>query len=124
MGLSKNVLRTWHALVDASMASDITSSATNILFLDNVSIQFNYTGTPVGTFDVQVSNDYEQDSQGVITNVGNWISIPLNPIPTASGSADQVVIDINQISTPWLRIVYDATSGAGTLNMYISAKTI
>lgn len=124
MGSSKNVLRTWHALTDVSMATNVTSGGTNIQFLDNISIQLNFTGTPTGTFDIQVSNDFEQDSQGAIVHVGNWISLPLNPTPSAAGSADQIIIDVNQVSQPWMRMVYTAASGTGTLNMYISAKTI
>ena len=124
MGSTKNILRAWQAVTNGNMASTITSPVTNVQFLDNVGVQLNFTGTPVGTFAVQCSADYAQDSQGVVINAGNWISLPLTPTPTAAGSADQIYLDLNQLSGPWMRVVYTAGSGSGTLNMYVTAKMI
>lgn len=124
MSSTKNVLRKWDAIVAGDMSGNITSPVTNVQFLDNISIQLNFTGTPTGTFDVEVSVNHEQDSQGVVTESGNWVALPLNPAPVASGSADQIIIDLNQISQPWIRVVYTAGSGSGSLNMIISAKMI
>lgn len=108
---------------DMSLAT-ITSSVTSIKRLDNIGIQLNWTGTPTGTFQVQISADYAQDNQGKITNVGNWIPLVLSPAPAASGSAGNAYVDINQISAPWIRVVYTKTSGVGTLNGYLNGKTI
>lgn len=121
----KNTLQTFRNIIAGDMSqATITSAVSNIQFLDDIGIQLNFTGTPTGTFAVQVSIDYAQDSQGVVTNAGNWIGITLSPAPVASGSADQIFIDIQQISAPWIRVVYTKTSGTGTLNGYISAKAI
>lgn len=108
---------------DMSTAS-LTSAITNIQFLDNIGIQLNFTGAPEGIFDVQVSADYAQDEFGNVTNVGNWIDLVLNPVPSASGSADSVYIDIIQTSAPWIRVVYTRDTGTGTLNAFITAKMI
>ena len=124
MASTKNVLRIWDAIVGGNMATNITSPVTNVQFLDNISIQLNFTGTPVGTFSVEVSIDHEQDSQGAIIQAGNWVALPLDPTPVAAGAADQIILDLNQISQPWIRVVYTAGSGSGSLDMFISAKMI
>ncbi len=124
MGSTKNVLEAYHALVARSMAASITSPVTSIKFLDNCMIQLNFTGVPVGTFAVQVSADYNQDSFGNVINAGNWVALPLSPSPIASGAADQIIIDMNEMPAPWMRVVYTRTSGTGALDMYVTAKMI
>lgn len=107
--------------------STITSSVSNIQNLDNIGIQLNFTGTPNGTFFVQVSADYAQQVMGgvaVVTNAGNWITVTLPTTPVASGSANQIYIDLNQLSAPWIRVQYTNTSGTGTLNAFITAKSL
>lgn len=120
----KNSLVKYLNIVNGDMSGDLTSSVTNIEFIDNVGLQLNFSGSPVGIFSVQVSIDYTQDSQGVVSNAGNWISIPLNPIPAATGSANNIYIDLNQLSAPWVRVFYDFTSGTGTLNSLICGKML
>lgn len=106
------------------MGANVTSAVTNIQFLDNIGVQFNFTGTPTGTFSVEISADYEQDTNGNVTNAGNWVSLVLSPIPAAAGAADSIYIDITQISAPWVRAKYTRTSGTGTLNGFITAKQV
>ena len=95
------------------MASSLTSPAVGIQFLDNVGIMASWTGTPTGTFAVQVSVD-------TVT----WVPITLSPAITASGSADQAYFELNQLSAPYIRLVYTASSGSGTLNALVTAKMI
>jgi hypothetical protein len=104
------------------MGASFTSPVTNIQFLDHVCIQLNFTGTPAGTFDVQVSADYFQDSQGNVQNPGNWISLPLSPTPAAAGAPNNIMIELFEMSEPFVRVVYTRTSGTGTFDMYIGAK--
>ena len=104
--------------------ASITSVATNIQYLDNIGIQLNFTGSPNGTFAVQVSADYQQDPEGSIRVPGNWIPIALPSTPLASGSAGQIYIDLNQLSAPYIRVVYTKTSGTGTLNAFVTGKQV
>jgi len=121
----KNVLSIYKIIDAGDMSqSSITSAVTNITYLDNVCIELVFTGSPVGTFSVQGSLDHQQDALGNIITAGNWVSLTLSPAPVASGSADQIVIDLNQLSFPYIRVVYTKTSGTGTLNGWIGAKML
>ncbi len=122
----KSNLSTFQNIVAGDMSqTTITSTVTNIEFLDNIGIQLNWSGTsPVGTAQVQVSADYEQDMFGNVTNAGHWVAMTLSPSPSISGNTGSIYIDINQHSAPWMRVVYTKGSGVGTLNGFITAKMV
>lgn len=120
----KNNLLQYQVMSSVSMASNIVSSVTNIAYLDNIGIQFNYSGSPLGAFNVQISGDYNQDNNGNVLNPGNWINLTLSPAPAASGTTGQAYVDIFQISAPWIRTTYTASSGTGFLSVYITAKMV
>ncbi len=123
--MSRSNILTPFKIVDAvSMGASITSAITNIQYLDNVGIQGVFTGTPVGDFSVQVSADHAQDANGNITVAGNWVTLTLSPAPSAAGTADTFYIDLNQLSAPYVRLVYTRTSSTGTLTAYITAKHV
>lgn len=115
-----NIPKSVHQIVAASMAGDITGPAYDIRQQDNCSIQLNFTGAPVGTFNIQGSLDYYPDTN----SAGNWIAVTFATPPVASGSAGQILLDMNQLSFPWIRIMYSRTSGTGTLDAYISTKVV
>ena len=100
----------------------LTSPAIHILNLDNVYIQLDFTGTPVGTFQVQVSGDHVEDQQGNVVVAGHWISLALSPAPVAAGAALDIGIDCNQLGAPYVRVVYTNASGVGVLNGFVSGK--
>jgi hypothetical protein len=129
----KNTLLKYQSVTNGNMATNIISAVTSLQYLDNSGIQFNFSGSPVGTFQVQVSADYAQDSYGNVTNPGNWAPIILTyllsgvvtqstSIPTSVGSP--VYVDVNQTSSPYIRAVYNAVSGSGTLNVFLTAKEL
>lgn len=122
--MNKNALISDKLVEAASMAADYTSPAVSTKFLDNVGFQLNFTGTPVGTFAIQVSADYAENQSGVVTNAGNWIDLVLPAVPVAAGAADQIYIDVFAISAPWMRVFYDRTSGTGSLDVFVNAKSI
>jgi hypothetical protein len=123
-GRKGNLLK-FQNITSASMGANVTSAVTNIQFLDNVGIQLNFTTSDaIGTFKVQISMDYDQDAQGVVKTAGNWVDLVLSPIPAAAGANDQIYIDINQISAPWIRVFYERTSGTGTLNGFVTGKML
>lgn len=124
MSSRKSNLVSFKTLASVSMVSTVVSSATNIAYLDNVGVQFNFTGNSIGSFSVQVSIDYAQDTQGNVTNPGTWVPLTLSPTPSANAAAGSIYIDLNQLSAPWIRTQYVANSGTGTLSSYITAKMV
>lgn len=121
-GNSKNALLPYHLVVAQSMAGDVTSDPTNIQYTDNCCIQANFTGTPTGVFAVQGSVDHaEYALTHEVLVTGNWVTITTG---SASGSAGLVLFDLNQLSFPWVRLIYTRTSGTGTLDAYIGSKAV
>lgn len=105
------------------MSSSITSKVTNILNQDNVSIELSWTGTPNGSFAIQGSLTHAEQN-GNVTNVGTWTPITLPAAVVAVGSAGSALLDLNQLSFPWIRVVYTASSGSGSLTYSISGKQV
>lgn len=120
----KNNLLKYQPISAGDMSGNITSGVTSIQYLDNIGVQFNFTGAPTGTFQIQVSADYAQDEFGNVQNAGNWIPITFSSNPVAAGSAGSVYVDLNQLSAPWMRLAYVFTSGSGSLNAFITAKML
>jgi hypothetical protein len=103
-----------------SGTSTISSPITEIRGFDDVYYEMQFTGTPTGTFSVQVSSSYDP-----ITNPNAvFITIPLSPTPIATGTAGSIGIDINLEGSQWIQLVYTNTSGTGTLNAYVSGKAL
>jgi hypothetical protein len=85
-----------------------------------------WTGTPTGTFNVWVSNDY--GSSPALTNdanpfsVGTWtnlgVSIPVNP----SGVSGNTFIPVYASCCYHIILQYVGTAGAGVLGGYFAGK--
>jgi hypothetical protein len=126
MSSRKNVLAPFDIISAGAMTgtSVLTSTVTNIQFLDNICIALNWTGTPVGTFAVEGSLDHEQDMHGNVTVAGNWVALTLPSSPVASGAAGSILIDMNQLSFPYIRVKYTNSSSTGTLTATIGGKQL
>lgn len=111
-------------ITSGNMAGNLTSLIVETKLQDNIGIQLDWTGTPTGIFDVQVSVDHTQDAYGNVTNAGHWVSLSLSTTIKATGSADDAYIDLNQLAAPYVKVVYTATSGTGTLNAYVTGKGV
>ncbi len=122
--MSYNLLQPVHIIMAQSMSTSITSAAVEVRNQDNVGIQLHWTGTPTGAFSVQISSNHKEDIEGNIQVAGDWVTLPLSPAISASGSADDAYIDLNQMSTMYMRIVYTRTGSTGTLDAYVVAKGI
>lgn len=120
----KNNLKRFQLFSAASLAGSLISAVTDIQFLDNIAIQLNPTGTGLnGTFAVQGSLDYNKIN-GTVTNPGTWISLTLNPSPTVSGTGTPILIDMTELSFPFIRVIYTAVAGTGSVDGYISGKEL
>lgn len=115
-----------------SLAS-LTSAVTDIQFLDDIGIQFTWSGSPVGSFAIQVSADYSQDLNGNVQNAGHWVPLTFTywngvtfvtdtSVPTSVGSP--IYVDLALLSAPYIRAVYTKASGTGSLTTTITAKML
>lgn len=125
----KNVLLPVKVLSNVDLETNATSHAIPIQWLDNVSVQVNVTGdgSSQGTLEVQGSLDYAQNEAGEATNMGLWVTLTLNPTPSITGNTDQILINMSQLSFPWIRVNYATASSGGancSLDAYVSAKGI
>jgi hypothetical protein len=102
------------------MAVSVTSPVLTIKLQDNVSFQAKWTGSPVGTFYVDISIDYDPNTK----NPGTWTTLPLDPVITASGVADDALFELNQLGMPAVRLRYVPTSGSGTLDVWCAGKGV
>lgn len=104
------------------MSANVTSDAVNIVNLDNVGVQLVWTGTPNGTFAVDVSVDgkWNGDTWGGST----WTALTISPTPTAAGSASNYYLDLNQLGAPSMRVRYVRSSSTGTLQVWVSGKSV
>lgn len=82
------------------------------------SIQLVWTGTPTGSLYLQKSIDLTNwVTMGMFDSVNtNQSSIDF------SGSADDDIVFINDLTFPFMRLKYVMTSGDGDLNFYIVLK--
>jgi len=117
---------------DMSQAT-LTSAVTDIQWLDDIGIQFTWSGSPTGTFQIQVSADYNQDFMGNVDSSGHWVPLVITywngsawvtgtTIPTSVGSP--IYVDLALLSAPYIRCVYTKASGSGTLTATITGKMV
>ena len=111
---AKKILPAYHLISNGDMSTTITSNITNITNLDNIGIEWAWTGTPTGTFQI-------------LASISGQNFIPLSfsdPLPTTSGSAGVWFTDLGLVSFYQIQIVYTPTSGVGTLNVWIGGKDL
>jgi len=117
-------LKPFSVVSAGDMSGNVTSAATIIQMISYVSYTLVWTGTPTGTFTVEVSNDYALDSAGAVKNAGNWVALTLSAPTAASGSAGNGFIDIDGVAAYAIRLKYTAGSSTGTLDATINGKVI
>lgn len=96
-------------VTDHNMTTSVTSSVADLSRVDGFSIIATISGSPVGTFEVQVGNtedDFTTDPDSVIQVSG----VTRIAYEKPTNTFDKV------------RCKYTATSGTGTLNVQINGK--
>jgi hypothetical protein len=129
MGDRHNQIRKTQTMTNGVMSSSPTSLITSIQFLDDIGLQLQWSGSPVGNFEVQISADYDpnQDIAGtwvpiVFTYWNGTSFVTSQDVPTTMGSP--YYFDLDLLSAPYLKVVYNNTSGTGTLNIFLTAKAL
>ena len=110
-------------VVNGDLSANITSPATIIQKLSLVSYSFSWSGaSPVGTIEVQVSNDYSKNADGTVRNPGTWSTLPLSAPASVSGNTGVGFIDIDANAGYAVRFTYTRTSGSGLLQAFVAGK--
>ena len=111
--MPKSVIAPYHLVNAQSMGANITSSAVNVQYLDNIGLEFVWTGSPTGTFAVQAS-----------VSGTNYIDLTIsNPSLTApAGSSGSMLVNLFNLPFVYFRVTYTRTSGTGTLDVWITTK--
>ena len=95
--------------------STIKSQAFWLVKFSGCSFQTIWTGTPTGTFEIYVSNDFQPQANGLQTNpanAGTWTllsSATTNP----AGSAGNSFIPVYASCGMWIQLWYVNSSGSG-----------
>lgn len=127
---TRSHLKPMPVIVNGDMSANIVSAPTVLQTLTLGMYQLSWSGaSPVGTVTFQLSNDYSLDATGKPANLGTWstgyvfdpaTSTFINSVPITGNTGDGVIEF--QTGANAIRIVYTATSGAGTLQAVISSK--
>lgn len=125
---SKEVSLPFQVCASATMSgtSVFTSSATSIIYRDSLAYQFNWTGNPTGTFQIQGSVDYNPglpQSAGTF-NSGNWNPVTITPTPTAASGSATYLVNMNQLAFSYARFQYTNASGSGVLGAWTCGKSL
>jgi len=97
----------------------INSLEVNVESFDRVSIEATWTGTPNGTFDVQGASQVDSSGVGV-----NFQPITLSSVPAATGAAGSHLIQLASLGVARIRLSYTNSSGAGSLNAWLTGKGV
>ncbi len=129
--MPKNSIQQTTILATQSGATSKTSSIVDIQNLDNIGIQVDLTGTLTGTLAVNVSLNHKENSQKVVIVAGTFAPLLLTyngtqatGVAITSGSPSPVILDLNQLSAPYIELVWTATSGTGNITAVLSAKSV
>lgn len=121
--MSMNLIAPLTIANGVSMAANFTSDPVHVMFSDNIGIQLVWTGTPTGTFGIQVSNTATLLPNGSITG-GTWSTYTLSSAPAPSGSASNDTININQLPYAFIRLTYAKSGGSGACTAVLTAKPV
>lgn len=90
------------------------SSNIDMLCMNTASLEIQWTGTAVGTFSLDGSN-----------NGSTWYPTGTSiHNPTGAGSTDDTLVDVERVGFRYLSLSYTNASGSGTLTVTATAKGI
>lgn len=137
MGSTKKTLKQFTTLANGAMTgtTTLTSAVTAITGMDNIGFQFDWTGSPVGTFQILVSSNHNEDELQNTVTTGTWVPVMVTyydtvtqdfittpSVPTSVGSP--IFVDVTQTAAPYIKCAYTNASGSGTLNVTVCGKNI
>lgn len=100
------------------MSGDLTTAAIDVRSFPYAAMQAVWTGSPTGTFTVEGSIDNVQNP----SQVTNWFDTGTT-VNSPGGSADSTLINLQGVGFAWLRLKYAFSSGTGSLDILMFAKS-
>lgn len=83
-------------------------------------LQLVWTGTPVGDFTVQASNNNTQPTNPP-TDPSNWTTLSSSTV-AAGGAGGDFIYQLDVLGYLWVRVVFTRTSGSGALTLIANMK--
>ena len=117
-GGGKDLLPAITLVPATSMTGNIASPSLDVRGWDNVDLELIASGSPTGTFQVDCA------IVGAAPAVPTWVTLSLSPAPAVTGSASNILIELNQTGCQYIRVRYTFSSGTGSLTVMASAKQI
>lgn len=119
----KNVIKSYKLLNSVDISTNQTQATpTSVINMDKASIRVNWSGTsPVGELFVEVRNTAED---AALAPVGDWFALDFGSPITISGNSGEHLIIFTELPHNEMRLVYEATSGTGTLTATLTAKQV
>lgn len=106
-------------ITSGNMAGSLSSSGLDMFNMAIGSIQAVFTGSPVGTLKLQISNDIvptpTAGAANLASNVVNWTDYTGSSQSISAAGNFMWILDATGYR--WLRLVYTFSSGTGTLNV-------
>lgn len=128
IGLTEGMSRTTtptapgHSLQAQAMAATFVSPVVDASQADGVSWEGVYTGTPVGVFTIEGSNQYDAIANPAAVFVPQSAPTPAFPVPAGAGGHFLVTTpgpSSGGGAGKFQRLRYAATSGAGVLDLWV-----
>lgn len=113
-----------------------TSAITLLIFemakADNFSLELDFAGTVTGPVTVLMSNSYnpnmnDPQDESIALNAGHWIDVTSRytaDYTDPAGSATSGEIHGTFVEAAWLKVVITPASGSGTVDGYLSVKSL
>lgn len=105
-------------VLSASMASSSTICTLLVARYAGLLIQCIYSGTPTGTLILEISAANTNVEANIPSD--SWTQVSSDAVTAANTTAFRV----KEVFFKWIRLRYVATSGTGTLNVYINKKSL
>lgn len=123
--MSMNLIPPIVVFNNVSLGSSQTSAGIHTQNVDNIGIEFVWTGSPTGTFGIDVSNSATLNPDGTISG-GTWTPLVFTSpqSPAATGSSGNGFIDLNQTGAAFVRATYVRVSGTGNCTAILAGKPV
>jgi len=108
-------LSSQYIVTNGNMSSSINSLPINLDEGTSYSVHASYTGTPVGTLQLQCSDDYDP-----VLGTGTWTII--TDSVRGISAAGSYMINVEFPAYSWVRLQYVSISSVGIMNAKLNQK--